>query len=206
MGFFPTCWPFRGFSLLTAPKNSYRNHVIHEVWMIFALDLAWNFVQCAMIPQKIGYQVIGGFIRAEMKWLRTTLLTYAQSHIKSYKYTIIYYLSVYLYSYLILSYRIFQWIGLRDKLQETPIFHRTNKGFLRFSLKPIHWILSSALRSSLLSYPFHFSRPGQCRVKLAWEGGGRGSVEGAHAMAMGCYGSRSERRKSQIGWSIFLGK
>jgi hypothetical protein len=80
----PTCWPFRGFSLLTAPKNSYRNHVIHEVWIIFALDLTWNFVQCVMIHQKIGYQVIGGFIRAEMKWLRTTLLTYAQSHIKSY--------------------------------------------------------------------------------------------------------------------------
>ena len=136
-------------------------------------------------------------------------VTHKIIYINIYKYTVIYYLSVYLYSYLIriLSYRIFQWIGLRDKLQETPIFHRTNKGFrLRFSLKPIHRILSSALRSSLLSYPFHFSRPGQCRVKLAWEGGGRGSVEGAHATAMGCYGSRSERRKSRIGWSIFLGK
>ena len=45
---------FVGFSLLTAPKNSYRNHVIHEVWMIFALDLAWNFIQCVMIHQKLA--------------------------------------------------------------------------------------------------------------------------------------------------------
>ena len=32
------------------------------------------------------------------------------------------------------------WIGLRDKLLETPIFHRKNHSFrLRFSLKPIQW-------------------------------------------------------------------
>jgi hypothetical protein len=33
----------------------------------------------------------------------------------------------------------FQWIGLRENLQESPIFHGKIYGFrLRFSLKPIH--------------------------------------------------------------------
>ena len=33
------------------------------------------------------------------------------------------------------------WIGLREHLQEPPIFHGKNHGFrLRFSLKPIHWV------------------------------------------------------------------
>jgi hypothetical protein len=32
-----------------------------------------------------------------------------------------------------------QWIGLRDNLQESPIFNGKINGF-RFSLKPIHWM------------------------------------------------------------------
>ena len=34
----------------------------------------------------------------------------------------------------------YQWIGLRENLQENPIFNGTIYGFrFRFSLKPIHW-------------------------------------------------------------------
>ena len=126
---------------------------------------------------------------------------------------LVYYLSVYLYSYLIriLSYRIFQWIGLiKGQITGNPIFHRTNKGFrLRFSLKPIHRILSSALRSSPLSYPFHW-RVAQANVESNLHE--KVEVEGQLKAPMpwdlwdAGYGSRSERRKSQIGWSIFLGK
>ena len=37
----------------------------------------------------------------------------------------------------------FQWIGLREHLQENPIFHGKIHGFrFRFSLKPIHWEIS----------------------------------------------------------------
>ena len=39
-----------------------------------------------------------------------------------------------------------QWIGLREKLQESPIFNGKIYGFrLRFSLKPIHWHQAVAL-------------------------------------------------------------
>jgi hypothetical protein len=42
---------------------------------------------------------------------------------------------------------ICQWIGLRENLQENPIFNGTIYGFrLRFSLKPIHWIWELAPR------------------------------------------------------------
>ena len=35
----------------------------------------------------------------------------------------------------------FQWIGLRENLQESPIFHGKSIISCRFSLKPIHWII-----------------------------------------------------------------
>ena len=48
-----------------------------------------------------------------------------------------------------------QWIGLREHLQEHPIFNGKIDGFrLRFSLKPIHWFVSFHFRGKKWAWIF----------------------------------------------------
>ena len=59
-----------------------------------------------------------------------------------------------------------QWIGLRENLQENPIFNGNIYGFrLRFSLKPIHWWMQRSLERSSV---FQTGTIGAALKKILW--------------------------------------